>query len=355
MTSNKKKVIKVFCFKLKNIIFSSIIIIFILCLLFFSKSTFFSAKNGLNLWANFVLPSLFPFFIATELIYYTNIIYYIGKLLNKFMRPIFNVPGIGAYPLIMGYISGYPVGAKIVSKLKEEHLITNIEAERLISFTNNSGPLFIISTVGVGLFANTTIGILLLITHILSSLSVGIIFRFWKSKNNYEIKNNDLNNKSFKKISYNNSCGDILSKSITNSINTIVLIGGFIVFFNVIITLLNKCYILDIASKFFIPLFHFFNINLNFCKPFLSGLLEVTNGIELISNIHIKTISINIFLTSFLLGIGGLSVLFQVLSITSKSHISIKPYILGKFLHAIFSVLYLYIIFKLFPFISLDI
>ncbi len=72
-----------------------------------------------------------------------------GKLLNKFMRPIFNVPGEGAFALLMGIVSGYPVGAKIVSTLKENHLCTSLEAERLIAFTNNSGPLFIIGTVGV--------------------------------------------------------------------------------------------------------------------------------------------------------------------------------------------------------------
>ena len=63
------------------------------------------------------------------------------------MRPLFNVPGEGAYALLMGTISGYPVGAKVVTDLKEQGVCNDIECERLISFTNNSGPLFIVGLV----------------------------------------------------------------------------------------------------------------------------------------------------------------------------------------------------------------
>ena len=63
------------------------------------------------------------------------------------MRPLFNVPGEGAFAFLMGLISGYPVGAKIVTDLKDNNLCTTEEAERMLCFTNNSGPLFIIGTV----------------------------------------------------------------------------------------------------------------------------------------------------------------------------------------------------------------
>ena len=63
------------------------------------------------------------------------------------MRPIFNVPGEGAFAFIMGIISGYPVGAKIVSDFKSRNICTDVECERLLAFTNNAGPLFIVGTV----------------------------------------------------------------------------------------------------------------------------------------------------------------------------------------------------------------
>ena len=96
------------------------------------------------------------------------------------MRPLFCVPGEGAFAFIMGIISGYPTGAKIVIDFRKQGICTKAEAERLLAFTNNSGPLFIVGTIGISLFANTTTGFLLLITHILACITVGILFRFWK-------------------------------------------------------------------------------------------------------------------------------------------------------------------------------
>jgi len=145
---------------LKNNILPTLIIIFVICLVLFSNQNLSATKNGLLLWANSVVPALLPFFIATELLSHTNVVAFIGKLLNKYMKPIFNVPGIGAYAFIMGIISGYPVGAKIVTKFRQDSVCSKAEAERLLAFTNNSGPLFIIGTVGISLFGNTTIRVI---------------------------------------------------------------------------------------------------------------------------------------------------------------------------------------------------
>lgn len=150
--------------------------------MYFLKAIYLLQSLGLSLFANSVLPSLLPFFIATELLSYTGIIEVLGKKLNKFMRPIFNVPGEGAFAFIMGIISGYPIGAKIVTNFRQNGICTKEEGERLLAFTNNSGPLFIIGTVGISLFFDTRTGILLFLSHILACISVGIVFRFWKRK-----------------------------------------------------------------------------------------------------------------------------------------------------------------------------
>lgn len=77
---------------IKRNIIPAIFCIFTICLVIFSKNNLSATKSGLLLWANNVVPSLLPFFIATELLSYTNIIPKISKLLNPIMRPIFNVP-----------------------------------------------------------------------------------------------------------------------------------------------------------------------------------------------------------------------------------------------------------------------
>ena len=340
--------------KLRKNFFALLFLIFTFCLLIFSKSNLPAIKSGLTLWANSVVPSLFPFFVATELLMHTNVVNYLGILLNKYMKPIFNVRGEGAFAFIMGIISGYPVGAKIASNFRENNICSKEECERLISFTNNSGPLFIIGTVGILMFKNTTIGILLFITHILACISVGIVFRFWKKNSTSEISESKLYKEQKNKSVHFSNLGEVLSESITNSISTILLIGGFIVVFSSIISILNATGILSYISNIFIPIFNFLNIDTSFIQPLISGFLEITNGINIISNIACKKLSINIILAAFLLGFGGISILLQVLSIISKTDLSIKPYIYGKLLHGLLAALYTYIFINIFPFFNFD-
>lgn len=97
--------IKIVFFKFRRNFIPLIFFVFTILLVIFSRDNMKAAQNGLSLFANSVLPSLLPFFIATELLGHTNIIYYLGKCLNGFMRPIFNVPGEGSFPFLMGIIS----------------------------------------------------------------------------------------------------------------------------------------------------------------------------------------------------------------------------------------------------------
>ena len=342
-----------YIFRLKQLLLPAFLVSFTCCLVIFSRTNLSAAKNGLVLWANSVVPSLFPFFVATELLSHTNFTFYLGKVLNRFMKPLFNVRGEGSFAFIMGIISGYPVGAKTAANFREKNICSKEECERLLSFTNNSGPLFIIGTVGVVMFGNSTIGFLLLITHILASITVGIIFRFWKynSKNKYDNTNHNLNSNKDIKLS---ELGGIIGNSISSSINTILLIGGFVVLFSVIISILQTSHLLNIFSSCINPLLNILHIPNDFSAGIISGFFELTNGLNIVCNIPQKKLSINIIIASFLLGLGGLSVLLQVWSTISKTDLSIKPYILGKLLHACFSAFYTFLFLQNFIFFNFD-
>lgn len=271
------------------------------------------------------------------------------------MRPIFNVPGEGAFAFLMGIISGYPVGAKIVTKFREDNVCTKEEGERLLAFTNNSGPLFIVGTVGISLIGDSSIGILLLLTHVLACVTVGVIFRFWKSNGKSGFRSSFLEkqNTSAKHVSFSN-LGEVLTVSIMNSINTIVMIGGFVVLFSVIVSILQNSNVLAVATILIQPIFNFLNIPHDFCIGVLTGIIELTNGIKDITSIATKNLSTVIVLCAFLLGFGGISVLLQVFSIVSKSDISIKPYIIGKIFHGIFAAFYTYLFLSFIPFFNLN-
>lgn len=343
--------------KIKRNILPFIFLFFILCLLIFSKTNLPAVRSALNLWANSVVPSLFPFFVSTELLMHTNIITHIGNALDNLMKPLFNIRGEGSFAFIMGIISGYPVGAKIACNFRNNNICSKEECERLLSFTNNSGPLFIIGSVGLSMFKSSMIGLLLFITHLLGSITVGIVFRFWKNNqhsDNY-MSHNTKNSFSDKKnlVSFSN-LGEVLAESITSSISTIFLIGGFVVIFSSIISIINASGILNFFTITLSPICNLLNIDTSFISPIITGFLEITNGINTISTIASKKISLNIIVTAFLLGFGGISVLLQVLSITSKTDLSIKPYILGKLLHGIFSAFYTMIFINILPFFNFD-
>src|SRR5690625_5731903 len=89
-------------------------------LIIFPKEALEASKNGLDIWWKIVFPSLLPFFIMSELLIRLGTMNIIGRIFEPFMRPLFHVPGIGSLAFIMGMVSGYPTGAKITSRLREE-------------------------------------------------------------------------------------------------------------------------------------------------------------------------------------------------------------------------------------------
>lgn len=332
--------------------FTFLCLLFMISLLLFSHTCMVSVQNGLTLWGNHVVPTLFPFLIATDLLSQTNFPDAMSKLFAKIMPPLFHVPGCGAYAFILGIVSGYPIGAKIVTELRHANLCSKSEGERLLIFTNNSGPLFIIGTIGMSLFHNSMIGFLLLITHILSAISVGIIVGFFS---HVPIPSSSPSNTVYGSQTFSqHSIGAILKESIIRSIKTILMIGGFIVFFSVVLTLLNNCHFFDAISYLFLPIKRVFPLHLSFIKGLLMGIFEITNGISFISTIISKSLTLSLCISAFLLGFGGISICGQVAGIVSNSDLSLKPYIYGKLLQGVIAFCYTYLFIQMFPFFQFN-
>lgn len=186
-------------------------------------------------------------------------------------------------------------------------------------------------------------------THILGCLTVGFLFRFWKKNYTEKISYNTSKSENKLQNITVSTLGEVLGESISSAISTILMIGGFVVLFSVIISMLNASGITTLVSLIFEPVCSFFGLPSKISSSIFTGILEITNGINLIAGIKLKHISINIIITAFLLGIGGISILLQVLSIVSKSDLSIKPYIIGKILHGTFAAIYTFLIIQTFP------
>ena len=111
-----------------------------------------SVAEALALCARSVVPSLFPFLVASSALLALGFGELAAPWLAGLMEPLFRVPGAGSAALVLGLVGGYPIGAKTAADLYRENLVSREEAERLLAFCNNSNPVFLISVLGVGVF-----------------------------------------------------------------------------------------------------------------------------------------------------------------------------------------------------------
>ena len=126
----------------------------VLALMRWPQESMAAARDGLALCGNVIIPSLFPFFVLASLVVDLGLAAYLGRALEPVMRPLFHISGSCAAAVAMGFIGGYPVGARTALQLYQQGLCTKTEAERLLSFCNNSGPAFILGVVGAGVFGS---------------------------------------------------------------------------------------------------------------------------------------------------------------------------------------------------------
>ncbi len=151
-----------------------------LALVLWPEQAMEAMRDGIKLCGNVILPSLFPFFVLSSLVVELGMSRYLGRLLEPVMAPLFYVNGNCAAALALGFVGGYPVGARTAIQIYENGQCSRTEAERMLAFCNNSGPAFILGVVGAGVFGNGMAGLLLYLTHLLASLCVGVLFRFYK-------------------------------------------------------------------------------------------------------------------------------------------------------------------------------
>lgn len=295
------------------------------------------AREGLNLCANIIIPSLFPFFVCSKLLIITGAAEKIGKWCQIIMRPLFNVPGCASVALVLGLLSGYPVGARCGVDLYEKKLCTKSEAQRIVCFCNNCGPLFIIGSVGVGMMHSYLAGILLYAIHIISALTVGFIFRFYKKNERMTLPCASYRLEKSK----SDSIGSALSESVSKSVELLLYVCGFIVFFGAFTVMLDRFGIIALLEH----LLGLTGISPNASRALAFGFFEITNGALRVASLpagHFR-----IVLESMLLAWSGLCVILQVCGIISKSSLSAPVFIGAKALHLAIAGIYAMLLIRL--------
>jgi len=310
-----------------------------LALVMWPQQAMEAMKSGLRLCGNVIVPSLFPFFVLSSLVVELGMSRYLGRLLEPVMAPLFRVNGACASALALGFVGGYPVGARTAIQIYEAGQCTRTEAERMLAFCNNSGPAFILGVVGAGVFGSGQAGILLYFAHLLASLAVGILFRFYKSGDR------PLSHRRAPQFQAT-SFPAAFTRSVTGALRSVLNICAFILFFTVFLAILSHAGVMTGLSRLLSSLLLPLGLDMVWAERLLTGLVELSSGVTSLTD---GDLSGRLSMAAFMLGWAGVSVHCQVLAFLGDSGLSMRTYVVGKLLHGVLSAALIAVLTRIFP------
>ena len=299
-----------------------VIALFVLMLLF-PQPVFKGASSGLLLWFNVILPTLLPFMIVSNLLIGTRAIDAISKVFGPVMCRLFGVTRYGSFAIIAGFLCGYPMGGKVTADLVRKQYITWQVGQYLLSFTNNTSPMFIISYVVWQNLKDTSRTMPALLILILSPILCSFLFRI------YYRPGARIHSSEYPPLP-KAAAASLMDSCIMNGFETITKVGGYIMLFSILIALLQK-----------LPLDHFL------FSLLLLPSLEMTNGIPLLCVSPLSADAcfvLSLALTSF----GGWCSVAQTRSMVQGARLPITPYIIEKLITTLVTSLLAYTYIRLF-------
>ena len=320
---------------IKRVVTAVCVIIIGILLLVFGTNVSNGIRSGISVCGDVVIPSLFPFMILAEFIAIAGAADTLSKPLSPFAKFIFGLPKLTAAPILLSFVSGYPVGASLAKRLYDSGKISHRDAEKMLTFTVNSSPAMLIFAVGIGMLGSKEYGYLLLFVHILASVLNGVLFsriilafddrRRMKKVNHSSTKNkiieinipknkasnlqNTALSNSQKRTEYtssitnsehHNTADAFVTATADASVSMLKICGCVILFAGVIASLQSA----DILALF----------------------LEVTVGCKVAVKYGLKVVSA-------VVGFGGISVIMQVMTV-SKGLIRPQILLLSRLTHA---------------------
>ncbi len=282
---------------------------FFLCLCF-PEISGSGIKNGLTLIAGQVLPALYPFILLTTLFRYLSMRRGAGRYLSIFI----------------GFLSGYPLGAKAAADFKSSE--NRITPQSLLLICNNPSPAYMISFIGLHCFDNLRLGLSIYMAILAGNLMAGLIFNPLHKKADASISESpapwQAENQSGKNVCKTN----LLDLVIHDTFSIIVSVSSYILIFSTAAAFIRQLTVLPAVIQ-----------------ALLAGLLEMTTGIQMLAAQTALSPTAKILMTTGLISFGGFSVIAQTKSMISESFLSIKKYTAEKAIAAAIavSVMYIYI------------
>ena len=319
-----------FSFKIKDSFkdfLLSLSILMIMAIIIFNPKFFSSGTiSGLKLFFFSVFPGLFPFMFLTKLLTNVGFVFKVSNKLSPVSRKLFGTNGLGFYGFFMSILSGYPIGAQIIGDLYSRNLISQKEAKKMSLFCTTSGPIFVIGAVGSAMLGEFKLGVIIYISHTLSSLLLGVISNIFDKSETVLTP----------QIATAKKESGIFSKCLNETINSILIVGGYITIFYLISELLCSLKVFSFLTKLLAPLMLKLGFSANETQGILYGIVEITRGCKELSNeFSLKIIPIISGLISF----SGISIIMQSLAFLKETKIKMHTFVFGKVVHSILSIL----------------
>lgn len=302
------------------------IILLLILLLFFPEVSFEYMKSSLKLCAQSLVPSLFPFMIISDFLVMSNSGGILQRLFCKPIGVIFGTSPDGSFAALLGFLCGFPIGAKSALKLYDDGRISHAELCHIMSFCNIPSPAFVCGTVGA-IFHSARLGIILFISLVLSSLIIGVICRAIYKYERVTVCSQRISN----------DCITAFTSSVTSSATVMTCVCAYVVFFSVIIGYTKHlCCAINAPS---------------ILSLLCSISLEISNGMAEIaaSDIAASGAKNAPLLAAFCAGFSGLSVIFQIISLDKSRQIPKKTFIFQKLIQGLLCCAITFFAIKLFP------
>jgi len=317
----------------------------------FPEDAFKSSVSGLRLWFDIVLPALLPFFVLAEIMMGLGVIHFIGVLLEPLMRPLFRIPGAGAFAVAIGLAAGYPLGAKVAGDLTRARLATGVEGERLVAFANTADPLFLVGAVSVGMFGLPELGSTLAVSHYAAVICVGFLMRFHDPKGAASTdppREGSVWVRAFRamhqaRLNDGRPLGTLFGDSVRETMNSLLFVGGTIIMFSVFMRMLTVAGVVGRLTATLGPALAAKGIDASLLDALAKGVVEMTNGAQAASAANAPLLH-KAVAAAAIIAWSGLSVHAQVAAMVHGTQIRIAPYIVARGLHAALAAVFAWVL-----------
>lgn len=295
--------------KILSVLLLSAFFLFLFC----RDAVISGASEGIILWYRYVLPTLLPFMILTQIIMQTDTIHLISQISGNFMRHFPGVSDYGCFAVIAGFLCGYPMGAKVTSDLVISKRIGPDEGTYLLSFCNNMSPMFVLGVLFRNYIPEHALYLPFFLILTGSPLLCSQIFRIYYR---HMPRIHSAKYPTYKTISFEQSTdaslGTILNSSITESADAIIRVALYMMLASIWMHILDQIFLAK-----------------NIGKTILLSAFELTTGLDMLAGLAAPAVTRYLMMLS-LTSFGGISSILQTMSMIQSSGLKIVPYIAEK-------------------------